>query len=174
MNARKLQDVLNYKEWRNFHNLIIRAINLIENGIEKGEIKKTYTKVSLGSGAIRHVDDYVFDELALQLIKKLALSFKLGKSYSIRNETRILSLLQKYCIYKSIDYEFQFKLENYIYDFRFEQTLIEFDEPHHECKRQENIDRNKDIIALNNSYRILRFNLSNDIIDIIVALDKMV
>lgn len=170
MNARKLQKQLNYIDWRNFNNLILRAENLIKNGIENGLITKTICTVKLGSGSLRNIPDYYMDERAQILIKKLALSYKLNKSYLIRNETSILSLLQKYCIYKNIDYEFQFKLDKYIYDFKYEKTLIEFDEPHHKETRQSFIDEEKNINAKNNGFKIVRIGLHKDIIDLIIML----
>lgn len=169
--ARNLQKEVNYKEWRNFNTLILRAKNLISNGVESGVIKEAECAINIGSGAIRLVEDYELDEQAVQLIKRLALAYKLGKSHSTRNETAILGLLQKYCINKNYKYGFQFKLDNYIFDFQCENILIEFDEPHHENKRQQKIDADKDGVAKRNKYKLFRFTLYNDVIDIILCIE---
>ncbi len=169
--ARSLQKEVNYKEWRNFNTLILRAKNLISNGVESGVIKETECAVNIGSGAIRLVEDYELDERAVYLIKRLALAYKLGKSYSTRNETAVLGLLQKYCVSKNYFHDFQFKLENYIFDFQCENILIEFDEPQHQNRRQRAIDIDKENIAKKNNYKLFRFTLHNDIIDIIMYIE---
>jgi very-short-patch-repair endonuclease len=169
--ARNLQQEVNYKEWRNFNTLIIRAKNLINNGVESGFILDAKCTVNIGSGAVRIVDDYKLDEDAANLIKRLALSYKLGKSYSTRNETAILGLLQKYCVNKGYLHGFQYKLDKFIFDFRCENILIEFDEPHHQNKRQEKTDMEKEKVAVGNDYKLFRFTLQNDIVDIILCIE---
>ncbi len=169
--ARKLQQEVNYKEWRNFNSLILRAKNLINNGVESGFIKDTEYPVNIGSGAIRLVEDYELDNDAVNLIKKLALSYKLGNSYSTRNETAVLGLLQKYCVNKGYVYDFQFNLDKFIFDFRCENILLEFDEPHHQTKRQKKTDLDKEHIAIENGYKLFRFTLRNDIVDIIICIE---
>jgi len=169
--ARKLQHEVHYKKWSNFNTLILRAKNLIDNGVEIGVITETQCAVNIGYGAIRLVEDYELDEQAVRLIKRLALAYKLGKSYSTRNETAILGLLQKYCVNKNYSHDFQFKLENYIFDFQCENILIEFDEPHHQDKRQRKVDLDKESIAKKNKYKVFRLTLQNDIIDVIMYIE---
>jgi very-short-patch-repair endonuclease len=170
--ARKLQKHVSYKEWRNFNTLIIRAKNLIANGVENGIIIEIKHTVLIGSGAVRIIDDYELDNDAENLIKRLSLSYKLGKSYSTRNETAVLGLLQKYCVNKGFSYDFQFKLDNFFYDFRCELILIEFDEPHHQNRRQKKTDLNKESAATKNGYKLFRFTLKDDIVDMINCIES--
>ena len=172
--ARKLQKDYNYKEWRNFNTLILRAKNLIANGVENGVILDIKHTVPIGSGAVRIIDDYELDNDAENLIKKLSLSYKLGGSYTTRNETAILGLLQKYCIHKGFLYDFQFKLDKYIYDFCCEHILIEFDEPHHQNSRQNRTDLNKENTAIENGYKLFRFTLKDDVVDMIKCIESNV
>jgi len=172
INARKLQHEFGYIQWRRVESLISRASNLINNGLEPGIIKETKYSALIGMGARRIIKDYLLDSDAVNLVKRLSLSYKLGKSYSTRNETAILSLLQKYCTYKKLPYAFQFKVMDCVYDFCCSNVLIEFDEPHHlEEKRQKKTDLHKDAVAIKNGYKIFRFKLHHDIIDMIKCID---
>jgi hypothetical protein len=49
--------------------------------------------------------------------------------------------------------------------------LIEFDEPHHQGKRQRKVDLDKENIARKNNYKLFRFTLYNDIVDIIICIE---
>lgn len=171
VSARDAYLQLGYARWENFNNLVKRAQNLINNGEYKGEITQTVKNVNTGKGAVRPLIDYLFDEYAFALIEKLANSYKINSYYSIRNETTILSLLKKYCAYKGIDFEFQYRTGGYVFDCLIESScLIEFDEPHHKRSRQSRKDILKDEYALKNGYKLFRFNIEHDIIDILSAL----
>lgn len=170
--ARKLQHQVKYARWERFNSLIKRAKNLIANGVAHGEIKEIMVPARLGSGAIRLILDYELDDAAASLARQLALSYKLGSSFCIRNETVILELLRKYCTHKGYSFDFQFPLGGKIYDFRCGKKLIEFDEPHHDSRRHALNDLIKNEIAAQGGFSILRFTLSHDIIDILIALEK--
>jgi very-short-patch-repair endonuclease len=170
--ARKLQLETKYEKWDNFNNLIARAKNLITHGLYAGEIIDTECSINIGSGAVRCVKDYLLDKHSERLIKKMALSYKLGKVFLMRNETAVLGLLQKYCKHKGYYSEFQFHLGCYIFDFRCENLLIEFDEPSHIGKRQKNVDALKNKTAQENGYLIFRFGLTHDIVDIIFCVES--
>src|SRR5690606_2785037 len=168
--ARLLYLELGYSEFRNFDHLICRCINLINNGLEKGIITPSYVEIKIGSGATRVIKDYDIDEGAERLLRHMASRFKAESSYPIRNETALFGLLKKFCQLNGIDHEYQFNLDGFLYDFRYEKTLIEFDENHHKNRKQQGVDDIKNKIALDNGYEILRFNFDNDIIDIIQIL----
>lgn len=169
--ARKVCDQLGYDRWENFHNLILRAQNLINNGEHRGEIRQTVKQVSLGKGATREIIDYCFDENAFDLINNLSTSYKVNSFYSIRNETTMLTLLKKYCNYKEIPFKFQYRLPPYVFDCLVgESVLLEFDEPHHKSKRSLINDKVKEQFAVNNGYKVFRFELTHDIVDVISKL----
>lgn len=170
MNARELCNQLGYSEFRHFHPVIERCMNIINNGLEKGVITPSTKEVKIGSGAMRILKDYHLDYDAENLVRRMATGFKTNGSYPIRNETALFSLLKKFCVLNNIDHEFQFNLKDFVYDFRFENVLIEFDENHHLTKRQKIIDEIKNTTALDNGYEIIRFDFSNDIIDILQTL----
>lgn len=170
MKARTLCSELEYSEFRHFEPLIARCLNLINNGLEKGMITQCLKEVEIGSGAIRIVKDYDLDHEAEMLIRKMAMGFKMGGNYPIRNETALFSLLKKFCLLNGIDHDFQFKLGDFIYDFRYETTLVEFDETHHATARQTKVDKIKNQTAIDNGYEILRFGFEHDIIDILQGL----
>lgn len=172
--ARELQKKVGYVSWQNFNYLILRALNLIRNGLERGFIEETRKAVNIGSGAVRNVIDYKLDSDAETLVKKLALGYKLGKSHSLRNETAILTLIEKYSRYQGYICEFQYELEGYLYDLRCENILIEFDEPHHKYNRQQKRDRKKMEIAEKNGFVLYRVNLLDDIIDMIIYIEQNV
>src|SRR5690606_35585159 len=171
--ARKLKDELNYTEWRNFEGVIKRAKNLITNQHTYGEIIKTTVSIKIGSGANRNVIDYKLDKIAEKLIIELASSYKLNKFFKIRNETVVIQLIEKYCLENKLDFKFQFNLENYKFDCKVDDLiLIEIDEPHHNNKRQREIDYKKDSIAKQNGFSLLRVNLDMDIIDILCYIEN--
>ena len=95
---------------------------------------KIKIEVSIGSGAKRKIVDYLLDKKAFNLICEMAESYKLNKSHLLRNETLVLSQLKKYCDLKKIKFEFQYQLEQYFFDCKVKNILIEFDEPHHKEK----------------------------------------
>lgn len=171
MRARILYSELGYIEFRNFDNLIYRCAQLIDNGVENGIITPCTTQIKIGSGAVRVIKDYELDEQAEFLVRRMAIGFKTSGTYPIRNETVMLGLLKKFCVLNNIDHDFQFNLNGFVYDFRYENVLVEFDENHHRTKRQKNIDGSKDKEAIDNGYEIIRFNFCHDIIDIIQALN---
>jgi very-short-patch-repair endonuclease len=170
MKARELCKELEYSEFRHFDPVILRCLNLINNGLDKGVITPCTKEAEIGSGAIRIVKDYDLDNDAERLVRKMAVGFKMNGSYPIRNETALFSLLKKFCLLNSIEHEFQFKLGEFIYDFRYEKTLIEFDESHHATARQTKVDKAKNQVAVDNGYEILRFGFQHDIIDILQEL----
>jgi len=165
--AREIYKKLNYSSWQKFERLIQRSLNLIKNNLKEGYIKKTKMEVVIGSGAKRRIIDYLLDEKAFNLICEMAKSYKLNKSHLLRNETLILSHLEKYCDLEKIKFEFQYRLGQYFFDCKVGNILIEFDEPHHEEKIVLINDKKKNKIARENHYKLLRFTLKNDIIDII-------
>lgn len=132
--ARKIYKKLGYSGWQKFERLIQRSFNLIKNNLKEGYIKKTKLEVLIGSGAKRKIIDYLLDEKAFNLVCEIAKSYKLNKSHLLRNETLILSQLKKYCNLKKIKFEFQYQLEQYFFDCKVGNILIEFDEPHHKEK----------------------------------------
>lgn len=170
--ARELQIECGYAKWERFHGVLLRADNIIRNGFRDGSITKCEKMSCLGSGAIRRIIDYLVDEGAENLIKELCLSYKINGSYCIRNEAATLSLLKKYCRYKGFSYEFQYKINNFVYDFRCNKILIEFDEPHHNESRQKLVDLKKDEFAILNGFRISRVTLATDIIDLIIEIER--
>lgn len=172
--ARDLQQLLGYSEWRNFNNVIKRAKNIIIHKSLQGKIIDTYRIIAIGSGAKRKVLDYKIDNRAKLLVSDLSKSYKLNNSYFIRNETVVLQLVEKYCVSKRKVYKFQFKIENYFYDFMIDnKILFEFDEPHHKIsKRQKDIDFIKNNLATLYGFNIFRISLKMDIIDIILFLQK--
>jgi len=173
ISARSIYKDLGYKQWRCFEGLIKRAINLIKNGIEKGIIKETKKETLIGSGAKRKVKDYLFNNDAFNLIERLSNGYKLNNCYSIRNETVLLGLLKKYCKKKGIKVNFQYSFGTFLYDCCLNHKIfIEFDEPHHKNKKQKNIDNRKDKYVKSQGYKILRFNLDNDIVDLILEVEK--
>lgn len=173
--ARDIQHLLGYSEWRNFKNLIFRAKNIIIHKHSKGVIMKTKREVEIGSGAKREIIDFEIDKNALLIVEELSNSYKLNNYFSIRNETIVLQLVEKYCKGKNIRFSFQYKIGDYFFDCMInDDILIEFDEPHHSSNRQKNIDLNKDQFALSNNYRVLRVDLEMDIIDIILFIEEYV
>ena len=171
--ARKLKDELNYTEWRNFEGVIKRAINLITHQHTNGEIIKTSLGIEIGSGVIRNVVDYKLDKIAEELITELASSYKLNNFFKTRNETVVIQLIEKYCLQRVLDFEFQYNLDKYNYDCMVDNSiLVEFDEPHHQTKRQKEIDREKDLIAKQKGFAILRVNLEMNIVDIIYFIEN--
>ncbi|QTD36348.1 hypothetical protein JL193_09250 [Polaribacter batillariae] len=174
--ARDLQQLLGYAEWRNFQKVIQRAKNIIIHKHIEGKIFKCNKLVKIGSGAERRIIDYKLDKKAFLLIKELTSSFKLNNFFSIRNESVVLQLVEKYCIQKKIPFEYQFKVDKYYYDFMIDNSiLLEFDEPHHKLStRQKKVDIDKNYIAQINNFQIFRINLQMDIIDIILYIEKNV
>jgi very-short-patch-repair endonuclease len=171
--ARGLYKKLGYDRWENFNNLVKRAANLICNGVERGVITKIKFPANIGGGATRYLTDYEFDANALDLIKRLANGFKINNCFSTTNETTLLQLLKKYCDYRGIKFTFQYQLGPFIYDCLIGDSLfIEFDEPHHNKKRQSVLDRQKTVYAEGFHYRIIRFDLNQDIVDMIIAIEK--
>ena len=57
--ARDLQQVLEYSEWRNFESVIRKAITACEKTVynQTGHFVGVNKKVTLGSGAVRKVDN---------------------------------------------------------------------------------------------------------------------
>ena len=70
------------------------------------------------------------------MLKDLASSYKLTKHYCTRNETALLTLLEKYCKLKGLEFRFQAKLDVFTFDALIENMIaVEFDEPHHRYGR---------------------------------------
>lgn len=169
--ARELQAELGYTEWRNFNNVVRKAIAVINSTGHEGRILGVTRSVKIGNGAIRKIADYDINDAARDLIKKIASNKKLHAWYTVSCETTILNLLKKYCVHKGIEYEHQFQLGEYFYDFKAGNTLIEYDEPHHHSdSKQRAIDLQKDLYAKSRGYNVMRFGLDDDIVDIIIAL----
>ncbi len=152
--AREIYKKLGYSRWEKFEGLIQRSLNLVKNNLKEGYFKKTKVDVFIGSGAKRKIVDYLLDEKAFNLVCEMAQSYKLNKSHLLRNETLILSQLKKYCNLKKIKFEFQYQLGQYFFD----------------CKKEKKVlinDKKKNEIAEENNYKLLRFTLKDNIVDII-------
>ena len=69
-NARELQTVLQYKEWRTFEAVIQRAMVSCQSSgyIITDHFVAGHKMVSLGSGSIREVTDYMLSKFACKLI----------------------------------------------------------------------------------------------------------
>jgi very-short-patch-repair endonuclease len=172
--ARDLQALLGYKRWQNFDHLIKRANHILIHKHLPGHIEPTSRTACIGSGATREITDYLIDRPALNIVMELAASYKLTNSFSIRSESVVMQLLEKYCLAKNICFTFQHHLGGFVFDCMIgNQVLVEFDEPHHqECKRQAERDSEKDRLAESEGLKILRINLESDIIDLILAIQK--
>jgi hypothetical protein len=171
--ARDLMPYFGYKQWRNFSGVIKRAMGIIKHRHLKGEIVKTHIAVGIGSGAKREVIDYLIDEDGLFLLSELCSSFKLNNFYSIRNETVVLQLVEKYCQKKDVDFQYQYRIGKFLFDCRVgNKILIEFDEPHHQINiRQMEIDNEKNMVAKTEGLSVYRVDVEMDIVDIIIYLE---
>lgn len=68
----------------------------------------------------------------------------------------------------------QFRLDDFKYDALInDNLLLEFDEQHHCRKKQQKIDLEKTKVAKKCGYRILRVGIQDDIIDIILKMEKI-
>ncbi len=172
--ARDLQHLLGYSDWRNFEGVIKRAISIIQHKHLNGNIETTHATVKIGSGASRKITDYRIDREALTLLKELCGSYKLNNHFSIRNESVVMQLAEKYCTEKGLIFEYQFRLEKNIFDCMIDQKiLIEFDEPHHvHNSRQKRIDVQKDLLARQQGFSLFRIGIHMDIIDLIIFVEK--
>lgn len=169
--ARSLYKEVGYCKWDKFHLVVKKAIQLINNGLQKGNIKESHVEIKIGSGAVRKIIDYTIDEDGLILIYNLCSKHKIVNVKEIRNETQILRLVEKYCLFIGLSFKFQYRLDKYLYDACVnDKVLIEFDEDHHTTIAQNKIDAIKDNTAKQNGYQILRFDTHCDIIDIIIKL----
>lgn len=172
VSARQLYKSLGYLRWENFNNLIIKAMQLIRNGLCHGSIIETRKRIEIGSGACREVVDYQLDEKAIELINNMAYN-KCKKSTMYRNETMMLSTLMRYCSLRKISFEEQFSLGKYKFDCRVNRKiLIEYDEPHHRKTGQNTTDVKKDEIAHLNGYTLFRYDTTADIINMISDIEN--
>lgn len=169
--ARDIYKELGYIRWENFNSIMLKSIQLINNGLHKGEINEIISLVLIGKTAKRAIIDYEFDDDSLLLIKRISSKVKILGVPRERNEVQILLLLKKYCQYKDIKFEPQKRVNNFYFDALINNTLIEFDEIHHLKTGQLKIDNKKDKTALKNGYNILRITIYSDIIDIIQKLN---
>lgn len=171
--ARDIMHCLGYKKWVNFAGVIERAISITKHNHVGGRIIKTFAVVEIGSGAKRKIIDYLIDKEGLILLNELCSSFKLNNFYSMRNETIVLQLVEKYCFKKGIKFQYQYRLEKFIFDCKVgNHILIEFDEPHHQINtQQKEIDAKKTAIAKLNGFVMYRVSIEMDIIDIIIFLE---
>jgi len=150
-----------------------RALNLIRTGAASGKIVKSRRKVVIGYGAVRQVLDYQLDRDAVKLLKELASSYKLTKHYSIRNETVLLALLEKYCNLKDIKFRYQQRVADCVFDCLIaDHIAVEFDEFHHQNTRTRQRDSNKDMVARSLGLMVVRFDMGDDIVDMIVEVEK--
>lgn len=172
--ARDLRLYLGYAEWRNFSNVIKRAISIIKHKHIDGRIVETSIVVGTGKGAKREIVDYLLDADGVSVLSELCTSFKLNNFYSIRNETVVLQLVEKYCQKKGVDFQYQYRLGGFIFDCKVgNNILIEFDESHHlDSIRQRRIDSEKNIVAKAEGFSLKRVDLEMDIADIIVYLES--
>jgi len=174
MTARSLQKELDYKEWRNFEGVIKRALNFINNGFNSGRIIKTLKTVKIGSKSERKIIDYYLDSESEILIRELCSNFKINKSFHIRNEITTLSLIKKYYDNKGVDFVFQKRFSDFVYDaFIGEKILFEYNEPHHSISsKQIKIDKNKKELAVKLGYNLITVTLEMDIIDCLILINK--
>jgi len=169
--GREIYKELGYIKWSNFYNLIKKAQQIINNCLDRGIIVPTFKNINIGSGATRKVIDFDLDDNAIKVLKDISCN-KLKKSPKARSETMFLSLVEKYCKIKNIKFDFQFRLDGYVFDCCVNNNiLIEFDEPHHCEKRQTIKDRAKDTSSEKNNYKIIRVEICDDIIDIICKIE---
>jgi very-short-patch-repair endonuclease len=171
--ARDLAPLLGYSNWQNFDGLVRRAQNLIKNGAAAGVIRDSWKTVTAGYGATRRIVDYSVDREAVDLLKDLASSYKLTKHYCTRNETVLLTLLEKYCKWKGLKFRFQAKLDDFAFDALIENRIaVEFDEPHHRYGKNKERDSRKAAFATSMGLHLVRFDLTHDIVDMIVEVEK--
>ncbi len=100
--ARDLQELLGYKQWRNFADVIVKAIVSCGQvlGVEQvpNHFDKTTTELQVGNGALREVEDYRLTRYACYLIaqngdpKKPAVAF--AQSY-FAVQTRKMELIEQ-------------------------------------------------------------------------------
>jgi very-short-patch-repair endonuclease len=174
ISARTIMKSLGYSNWQNFDIAIRRTIGIISTGAGSGTIKQVTKPVTVGSGATRYVLDYLFDSEAFDLLVKVIAPYKLVNAPGVRNEAVLLSLLRKYCNLKDIPFEFQYHLGGYVFDAYIDNhTLIEFDEPSHQMdKKRLQKDARKEAYARSHGFKILRFDLTYDIVDMIVEVER--
>jgi len=171
--ARDLQNLLGYSKWENFAKVIEKVISIARND-NRFVIKQIKIPRQIGSGATRNIIDYRFNNEAVSLIKNMTGASKPVSSIRLRNETFIIKQLKKFYESKKISVKFQHRVGSYIYDCLVgEKVLFEFDEPHHRNKRQSQIDKKKNDTARKYHYQIVRATIEDDIIDIIIRLDKV-
>lgn len=66
--------------------------------------------------------------------------------------------ISEYLNKKNINYNFEYIIENYIYDLVLHDlgTVVEFDEGYHSQPRQKEIDKERDVVAIRNGWKIIR------------------
>jgi len=172
--ARDLQYLLGYAKWDNFEGVVRRAANIITHRHLLGTIEQTTAVAQIGSGAQRNIVDFRLDRHAVILVAELAQSHKLTNVFSIRSETVVLQLVQKYCRMTGLPFQHQFRLEGFVFDCAVGHfLLIEFDEPHHQAsRRQRQVDTEKERVARENGWVLFRVTLEMDIVDVIVAISR--
>lgn len=171
--ARNLQKKLGYKKWDNFHNVINKAIQISKHNKDV-YINQIKSPSKIGSNAVRYIIDYTINNNGVDLLKRMTGASKPTSNYSIRNETFYISLLKKYYECKKFKFDFQFRVDKYLFDCKIGDVLFEFDEPHHSNTKQSAIDNLKDICAKENGYKIVRANCNDDIIDIIIRINHII
>ena len=120
------------------------------------------------------VIDYELDLAARDAVLALPSSYKLHSHHQNRNETAILSLLQKWAEFRGWQFEFQKVSGEYRFDLLIgERIVVEFDEPHHGTKRQQEADLERDNVVTSRNLQIVRFDLNHDIVDMICQLEQM-
>ena len=170
--CREIYKTIGFDRWENFNHNVEKAIQLIQSGTHRGTIIESHKLVEIGSGAKRRIIDYTIDDDALELIKQLSYNKTIGE-IAVRNEVVLLSLLRKYCVAKGNSFEGQFLLSGFRYDALIGgRILLEFDEQHHGRGKQKYIDDEKNRIAQQNNFKIVRVGIRDDIIDIILKVEK--
>ncbi|MGK7900991.1 MAG: hypothetical protein AB4352_06185 [Hormoscilla sp.] len=172
--ARDLQHLLGYRAWRNFEGVIKRVIGIIKHQQLNGKIEKIVSIAKIGSGASRNIVNYKLDREAVSILQQLCSSYKLNNYFPIRNETVVIQLVEKYCHLNEIGFQYQFRLDKYLFDCLVgEKILIEFDEPHHQSSNQQKkIDKRKEEIAMQHNLIVFRVTLDMDIIDLVVFIER--
>ncbi len=173
MLARDLQIEMGYADWRNFHNLIEKAKQILGEDC----VTKTSRSVQLPKKAKRNIVDYELSERAVKFIRIIS-GKPTAKNVRVRNEIIIIEQLKRYYHSKNIPIVFQFKLASFRYDCKIgDKILFEFDEQHHQTKRQIIIDSKKTKYAELFGFIMLRAKIEDDVVDIIIrindALSKM-
>ncbi len=169
--ARNLQKTLGFSKWSNFKNNIEKCIQISKYD-SRYSFKKTLTSVKIGYGAIRNVLDFELNELDVELLHRVCSSQKPITNFAIKNELYIINQIKKFYNARGIDVIHQYKLDKYVYDCKIgENILFEYDEHYHDTTKQREIDKIKSEAAIALGYNVVRANIGNDMVDILIKIE---